>query len=295
MDSKGKQQDLNTIFSNIEITGFGLLVMEFLEGFEPLGDFIEKRNPQIQTLTCALAAHELIRMYDLTEYLHGDFHLNNFMINPNYPYIGSNPGRVIIIDFGSSYKLKENKIILNYDNFGKENETTGVVEILKLNENKINLNKGFEWIQYFFQNERMLVELNISRNKMIQFWNVIITTNNGLFQIPNDLNVPIFQPPIPLTFKLPPPPLFPEPSAPPLFPEPSAPPLPTTGGKAEIKNNNVNIDTIVEPKQKQPDDTIKNIAESLMFPTEFAGKIKEIQEYVAMDKLANQLIIKIEK
>ena len=79
-----------------------------------------------------------------------------------------------------------------------------------------------------------------------------------------------------------------------MFTEPSAPPLPKTGGKVEIENNNVNIDTIVEPTQKQPE-TTQTIVESFMFPPEFAGKFKEIQEYVAMDKLANQPIIKIEK
>jgi hypothetical protein len=79
----------------------GLIVMENLSGFDTLYN-INKTNHITRDFNKKLAILELYRLFNLN-ILHGDFHENNFMINPAYEYIDGQPGRVIIIDFGASF------------------------------------------------------------------------------------------------------------------------------------------------------------------------------------------------
>ena len=124
----------------------GIIVMEKMEGFITLYEAIEKtklNNSQNEYVKLHLLAFfELIRLYE-QGYLHGDFHLNNMLVKINYEYIrfdmeiseeirsnfenyiqfienfkNSFSGRVILIDFGASFKptkvidINENRLEL---------------------------------------------------------------------------------------------------------------------------------------------------------------------------------------
>jgi len=235
---------------------WGIIAMEYLDGFYPLGQLqetIEDTNENLANIKhyYFLVCYEMIRMFELTGYLHGDFHPYNFMVNRTYPYLSNDPkflGRVIIIDFGKSFKptldAEETTITrLNYNE-----EITCAIPILNLNlthqtpfiKRKIDFKQyeQFYWIKKFIDfgkgTEKKLKTFNKMRNKFIKVWQETIT--NGA----------------------------------------------TIGGNTmEVINKSTNAiakqpTIMVEPTQKS------------MFPTEFAGKFKEIQQYVAMDKLANQ-------
>ena len=79
----------------------GLVVMENLSGFDTLEN-IDNAYPSSREFNKKLVILELFRMFNLNM-LHGDFHKNNFMINPTYEYIDGQPGRAIIIDFGAAF------------------------------------------------------------------------------------------------------------------------------------------------------------------------------------------------
>ena len=79
-----------------------LIVMEFMDGFVPLGDLLGT-TPK-ETIFKQMHNYELNRMAELG-YIHSDSHYGNVMINPTYPYFTtvSNDdyyGRALIIDFG---------------------------------------------------------------------------------------------------------------------------------------------------------------------------------------------------
>jgi len=78
-----------------------LIVMENLAGFDTLHN-VNHANPITRDFNKKLTILELYRLFNLN-ILHGDFHENNFMINPTYEYVDGQPGRVIIIDFGASF------------------------------------------------------------------------------------------------------------------------------------------------------------------------------------------------
>lgn len=85
----------------------GYIVMEKLEGFikvsETLGD-----DPANVLMYKKMVIYELWRLYNLTgRYIHGDPHLENFMIDINYNYLTIGPGHVIIIDFGNTFKHED--------------------------------------------------------------------------------------------------------------------------------------------------------------------------------------------
>ena len=86
----------------------GFIVMELLEGFKPLYSAVtdasisHANKEKYRHLTI----FELWRLYNLG-YIHGDPHEQNFMVNTEYEYLdgANNTGRVIIIDFGRTFKL----------------------------------------------------------------------------------------------------------------------------------------------------------------------------------------------
>jgi hypothetical protein len=305
------------------IDGFGLIVMEYLEGFEPMRNLLEEptTTPEMEQHYHYCVCYEMIRMYDLTGYLHGDFHQFNFMVNPTYSYFGDDAafsGRAVIIDFGSSFKppLKR-KIALNY-----KKKNTGAIPILKLNlEHKTpTLDESFvirdwpsyQWLEPFFiddtvaaETEKQLIEYNNMRNRFIEFW---MQTIGGSAE-PSDVeepSVPMDVSPVPTIVEEPSVPMDISPAVPTgkKVPAPVQPRKPSSriaaaaaakkkGGKimdAFYRPTNKTEPTTYYAKNKEPtiQPTIMKKSTKSMFPEEFAGKIAEIQQYVAMDKLANQ-------
>jgi hypothetical protein len=251
---------INLLFNHTEITGYGFIAMEFLTDFIPLGKFIDLKTTteKQKKFFIALAAYEMIRMYDLTQHLHGDFHLDNFMVNPNYIYLTDEPdklGRVIIIDFGESFKITEEPKI-NLD-FTKKN--TGALSILDLNYMySTSTNPSYDWIfeyRNIWKDEKIFIEFYNLRQNTIQLWMQNIGGNSV------------------------------EPAS---FSVESISTNKIGGNTTDInQKNKMTKPPTYHIKNNKPTVMTKPTQNS-MFPPEFAGKIKEIQQYVAMDKLANE-------
>jgi hypothetical protein len=283
------------------INGLGLIVMEYLEGFEPVRNLLEKTTtPEMKMHYNYCVCYEMIRMFNLTGYLHGDFHQFNFMVNPTYSYFGDDAaysGRAVIIDFGSSFKPPLNrKIALNY-----KKKNTGAISILKLNlkHNSPTLSDSFvvedwpsyQWLKPFFidntvakETEIKLIEYDTMRNRFVEFWMQTIGGGNAEPSVPMDISPIVEEPSIPMNVS----------------------PVVRRSSRIETKNNKKKggktMDALYnwqphaigeQPTYRaknQPTIMIETDQKSThsLFPRDFTGKIKEIQQYVAMDKLANK-------
>lgn len=282
---KDKRQELHDMLfaSRGLIEECGLIVMEYLEGFEPLFNLLNKPTitPEMSKHYYYCVCYEMIRMYNLTGYLHGDFHQYNFMVNPTYSYFGDDAefsGRAIIIDFGSSFKPPlKSKIALNY-----KNKKTGAISILKLNlEHKTPAIKGFfvvgdwpsyQWLEPFFINnkvaaetEKKLIQYDAMRNRFIEFW--MQTIGGGVEEPVVSMDVPV------------------------VVRRSSR--IAKKGGQTTMNPLQLQSPIIREPPTYQPKNPTIRVEPApkftqSMFPQEFAEKIKEIQQYVAMDKAANE-------
>jgi hypothetical protein len=93
-----------------------IMTMEFMEGFDTAYNVLNNNinNPTRFTFLMAVVQYEFRRL-NILGYLHGDAHLNNVLINPNYQYFtrSGNPeylGRAIIIDFGRTKTLSPEQL-----------------------------------------------------------------------------------------------------------------------------------------------------------------------------------------
>ena len=287
-----------TLLNMPEITAFGLIAMEYLEGFEPLGKLIFKDPPVLtdeqNKYYKLLAAYELIRMYNLTEYLHGDLHLNNFMINTNYTYIGNTPsklGRVLIIDFGESFKLDVlltgHKLKLDFD------DNHSCANILKLNKIIIPL-LGIDNTK-FINPDNLVIKIGCDHEigsindspweksaehgyygyNWINVWTNVFFLKKDLFKMMNDNRNETID----------------------LWKQTISSPMnvsPLTGGKTEIMNRmslNTNHMDVFSSKMPKKRASIKKPISQPMFPQYFTGKAKEIQAYVAAENASVPKIV----
>lgn len=107
-----KPEDLQ-IIKQLFTYDISIIVMEFMDGYTTLGSVIDskKLTDDLYSKYMTLATYELKKIHKYG-YYHGDYHFGNMMINPNYKYLSLNDkkwyGKLIIIDFGRTYKLPEN-------------------------------------------------------------------------------------------------------------------------------------------------------------------------------------------
>ena len=116
------------------ITTLGCIVMEFMDGYTILSDYLDRieskykdyKEKLVKELNKAksLAAYELVRLKQIG-FIHGDLHNGNIMYNPNYKYITNDDddvehkGRALIIDFGDSLIDKNTLVEFENDNLGE--------------------------------------------------------------------------------------------------------------------------------------------------------------------------------
>jgi serine/threonine protein kinase len=116
------------------ITTLGCIVMEFMDGYTILSDYLDRieseykdyKEKLVKELKKAksLAAYELVRLKQIG-FIHGDLHNGNIMYNPNYKYITNDDedvehtGRALIIDFGDSLIDKNTLVEFENDNLGE--------------------------------------------------------------------------------------------------------------------------------------------------------------------------------
>ena len=94
---------------NLDNFSLGYIVMECLTGFTTVYDKSKTLTPIGDKFVRELVIFELYRLYQLG-YLHGDVNPCNFMVNLKYLYVTGFKGRVIIIDFGSTFKVTKQMI-----------------------------------------------------------------------------------------------------------------------------------------------------------------------------------------
>lgn len=155
----------------------GIIVMSFAENYDTLLNVLHRTNNRAQQIMYKyLAVYELLRLYDLG-YMHGDYHLENILINTNYKYSNLDDmylGRCLIIDYGMAFK---NKHLPNSES------TTSIDKLRKIAEEKqpdTNENAyswhAYKWILDFIDSEsdinsgvEMLEEnINSFQQEMIQ-------------------------------------------------------------------------------------------------------------------------------
>ena len=154
----------NTLKSDTKV---GILAMEKMEGFIPLMSYVDTLNEYDRNTMYFLACFEFIRFYELG-YLHGDFHLENMLVNPNYEYIkllnnekifenlnNKFSGRVILIDFGASFTpeifIKQEKLPKNYYYYVLKQNYLHISPVWMGRDSLILQNhEAYQWINTFF-------------------------------------------------------------------------------------------------------------------------------------------------
>ena len=91
--------------SNLNKFKIGVIAMECLTGFLTLSDY-QDDNPTRIDITDSMARFEIARLYKLG-FIHGDLNKGNVLIHPNYKYFDGIDGRVILIDFGATFRPSE--------------------------------------------------------------------------------------------------------------------------------------------------------------------------------------------
>jgi hypothetical protein len=168
----------------------GIIVMEKMEGFITLYEAIKTTKSHYEYVKLHLLAFfELIRLYE-QGYLHGDFHLNNMLVKINYEYIrfdmeiseeirsnfenyiqfienfkNSFSGRVILIDFGASFKptkvidINENRLeLVLQENYRYASPLWGDIDVSNF--------PSYTWMNNFFEPGDI--------NKNVQFVNLML-------------------------------------------------------------------------------------------------------------------------
>lgn len=108
-DINQEREEIRTTlgYTIIDVDSLSCIFMEFMDGFETYKDIVNKLPVNRQKLFESMARYELDRLHKIG-YLHGDYHIGNIMVNPNYKYFTLDEnsenclGRVLIIDFGRS-------------------------------------------------------------------------------------------------------------------------------------------------------------------------------------------------
>ena len=170
-------QKCNTIIERLitQISDFkiGVIMMELLDGFSNLTDYIQvrllyqKRIPTspTQTYYLDLALFELYLLYNIG-YIHGDITLANLMLNRKYQYLDrQHPGRVIIIDFGATFlhSLTEKILPDNIVRVAELCRTIGSPFYGSIADEQASTWPSYDWLDYYKENKD---ESNIRLNEI---------------------------------------------------------------------------------------------------------------------------------
>jgi hypothetical protein len=104
----GKQNIIEQLihFLNDKYDYLGVIAMEIADGYRTLKTFID--NPINYRIYQNFARYEIISLALEQRILHGDFHNENILINPDYEgYFNGKTGKAMLIDFGIVNQLPE--------------------------------------------------------------------------------------------------------------------------------------------------------------------------------------------
>ena len=158
-----EKTQLNSILASFGVNNnsISMILMEYMDGFDTaynvLKNLYNSNNMQRYNYFAQIIQYEFQRLNRLG-YRHGDAHLGNVMINPNYQYFtrSGNPlylGRAIIIDFGRTRPLNNDELTRVNNNDVTVFQEEIMNTILKpLNEEYItntHLNNFIDWRNNF--------------------------------------------------------------------------------------------------------------------------------------------------
>jgi hypothetical protein len=143
--TQDEKSQLNSILGafGVNNNSISIILMEYMDGFDTAYNVLQKlvvNNKFRYDYFAQIIQYEFQRLNRLG-YRHGDAHLGNIMINPNYKYFtrSGNPlylGRAIIIDFGRTRPLNNAEIIRVRNNdvtVFKEEIMNSILEPLQIN------------------------------------------------------------------------------------------------------------------------------------------------------------------
>jgi len=195
-----EKPQLNSILGafGVNNNSISIILMEYMDGFDiaynVLNNLYVSNNIQRYDYLLQIIQYEFQRLNRLG-YRHGDAHLGNVMINPNYPYFtrSGNPlylGRAIIIDFGRTRPLNNDELnrVRNNDVTVFQEEIQNTV-LTTLNEEyitNIHLNTLKTWRNNFLTSitipkMRTLFNLTPDANLREFLNNNIINNNRYLY------------------------------------------------------------------------------------------------------------------
>ena len=190
---KNKELDtriIHSIFQMIHTCDISIIFMEFMDGFQlakdVIGNLINQTDEDSKDRLEFFKQMIIYELYRLNKmgYKHGDAHLQNIMINPNYKYFTTDDapsyGRVILIDFGKTIKNNTNSI---ENSFMSE-------RIFTFTELNFIPNKdAIEW----FKNSRLSYIENITQPAFTQFFNDTIPPSQNIYEfVKNSFNYVVY-------------------------------------------------------------------------------------------------------
>jgi hypothetical protein len=189
-----EKSQLNSILGAIGVNNnsISIILMEYMDGFDTAYNVLKNlyisNNIQRYDYLLQIIQYEFQRLNRLG-YRHGDAHLGNVMINPNYPYFtrSGNPlylGRAIIIDFGRTRPLNNDELnrVRNNDVtlFQEEIQNTVLTTLNEEYITNIHLNTLKTWRNNFL--------ISITIPKLRTLFNLTPDTNLREFLNNNIIN-----------------------------------------------------------------------------------------------------------
>jgi hypothetical protein len=127
-----------------KIGQFGIILMEFAEGFQTLGSILDDRHlPEVSkqhALYLSKMAH--LKLYE-KGFIQGDCHMNNVLVNLDYRgFLPETNGKALVIDFGKANQFS------SVDNDISEDLVTIFNRIVTMTINHLGIkNPAFNWLK----------------------------------------------------------------------------------------------------------------------------------------------------
>jgi len=104
--------NLDSRIINENYINLGIIGMECATGYTPLWDIVHDKliDNNHKVLYINYSLYVILKLALDFGYTHGDFHSSNIMIHKNIEYFNGLDGRAMLIDFGYSNKIPEEKI-----------------------------------------------------------------------------------------------------------------------------------------------------------------------------------------
>jgi hypothetical protein len=127
----------------VTVFRFGLIAMECMSTYVKASDAY--LNGMVNSFALkGMILFELWRLYNVG-YLHGDPHFGNFLFDPNYRYFNGRLGRIIVIDFGYSFKHGFSKLAV--ENIADIVRITSSVDGPGMEDGRMANHPSYKWLK----------------------------------------------------------------------------------------------------------------------------------------------------